>query len=125
MMMKTYGEDKDAFIFGNKDKLWIVWKQPGSGYILVEAKDYILKGMKIDHNIGFGEVCDTFGGRLLDMQPPSPIKIELELLCEPKKFIEEFSENDDLSPDKFYSIPELIKLSKIITKKMRKIKEVK
>ncbi len=119
--MKTCGNEPNAFILGNKSKAWIVWKD-GQGTTIIELKDYYIGEMNVTNT--FDNLPMNFE---LDekswIQTHEPCHIRLDLYCNPESLVFEYGDTKKMGPENFYSIPELKKLSKIITKKMTKLKE--
>ena len=116
--MTVNASGNSFFIFGNKDKLWIVGNTYGEQYIH-ELKNYSLHDWMITlhnetHNIF------SFGETVIETNS-TPVEIDLKLSCDKKDFLS--IGNSNLGPEDFYSMPEITKLSKIITKKLFKMKK--
>jgi len=107
MCQNSYGNNS-FFIFGNKDKLWIVGDIYGSQCIQ-EFKNYSLYSTSISMQNSF------------DTGYFAPVELELKLACHPKDFLSIY--DSGLGPEDFYSMPEIAKLSKIITRKLSKLKK--
>jgi len=104
----------NSFLLGNKKKLWIIIDKGfniNNGFSLVEAKNYYLSDIEI--NLPCSE---RFSSNQL-------ATINLEMSVRLKDLAYEFSTNENLCPSNFYSIPELTKLSKIISRKLSSLKD--
>jgi len=106
--MTANASGNSFFIFGNKDKLWIVGNVFGSQCIQ-EFKNYSLYSTAISIQNSF------------DTGQFAPVELELKLACHPTDFSSIYASS--LDPEDFYSMPEITKLSKIITRKLSKMKK--
>jgi len=109
------------FIFGTKDKLWIVGNVFGEQYIQ-EFKNYSLYMFSTTIQNEYNEisVLGSTKSKIVEMVE-NPVEVDIKLACGSKDF--STIVDSDLGPEDFYSIPEITKLSKIITRKLSKLKK--
>jgi len=111
-MVTKHISDKDFFIYGNSDKLWIVFNGG-----VIELKDYIVSQFDFTIDSG-GFDCELLGGDSTFCRGQPCAELSLNII--PLEFGQSY-DNVDISD--FYDIEECNKLSKIIQRKFDKIME--
>jgi hypothetical protein len=116
---------QDFFILSNKTKTWIVHSEK-ENVCVWELKNPFFSKLDIEAPpIPAFEIfeCGTRKPIGFSLGRQEPIKINLELYVQPKDYAVSWGDKKDIQPQDFYSMKEIIKLSKIINAKLKKKKK--
>lgn len=118
---------EEFFILSTRNKLWTVMNNGIHNTLVYEFNNPKITNMTLAPPQRTMREMYSLNRRrpvMLGEVAQSVAEVELNICCEPEDFKAIYSSKKDIQPDEFYSMKELEKISKIITRKLKKI-EVK